>query len=109
MHQPPLGCESSRKARSCTAQSSDVSCIQIFDEYWFETYWELPLKRDVNGYIGSATSMRDAEEFWFYDPAKMDKNDTISFPRLRVPRGYSNFWWFGKLANGSMIAPGNYT
>lgn len=39
----------------------------------------------------------------------MDKEDTVAFPLQRVPRGYSNFWWFGKLANGSYIEPGNYT
>jgi hypothetical protein len=69
----------------------------------------LPLQVGVNGYIGSAATMRDAEEFWFFDPDINDKNDTVAFPRLRVPRGYSNFWWFGKFADGTMIQPGNYT
>ena len=82
---------------------------QIFDDYWQESYWQVPLEIGQMGYVGSATSMRDSEEFWYYDPTKMDKNDTIAFPRLRVPRGYTNFWWFGKLANGTQIAPGNYT
>lgn len=59
--------------------------------------------------MGSATSMRDADMYWYYDPESMDKNDTVAFPIMRVPRGYDNFWWFGKLANGSHIAPGNYT
>ena len=63
----------------------------------------------MNGYIGSATTMRDAEQYWFYDPKRMDKDDTVAFPRMRVPRGYSSFWWFGKLANGTRITPGNYT
>lgn len=39
----------------------------------------------------------------------MDKDDTIPFPITRVPRGYGNYWWFGKLANGTYIEPGNYT
>jgi hypothetical protein len=45
---------------------------------------------------------------WF-DPTRMDKNDTVPFPLMRVPRGFDNYWWFGKLDNGSYIAPGNYT
>ncbi|KAH8174812.1 subtilase family protein [Sarocladium implicatum] len=81
----------------------------IFDSYWQESFWELPLKIGLNGFVGSATTMRDADEFWYYDPKVMDKNDTVAFPMLRVPRTYFQFWWFGKLANGTQIAPGNYT
>ncbi|KAK0384360.1 hypothetical protein NLU13_8447 [Sarocladium strictum] len=81
----------------------------IFDEYWLESYWELPLQPGVDDYIGSVAVMRDADKFWFFDPKTQDKDDTISFPRTRVPRGYSNFWWFGKLSHGPMIQPGNYT
>lgn len=47
--------------------------------------------------------------FWYFDPDRMDKEDTIPFPIMRVPRGFASYWWFGKLANGSYIAPGNYT
>jgi hypothetical protein len=53
--------------------------------------------------------MRDADTFWYYDPSRMDKEQTAAFPMMRVPRGYAKHWWFGKLANGSHIAPGNYT
>lgn len=53
--------------------------------------------------------MRDAEMYWYYDPETMDKHDTIAFPLMRVPRGFRNYWWFGKMANGSHIAPGNYS
>jgi hypothetical protein len=53
--------------------------------------------------------MRDAEEFWFFDPTVNDPNDTVPFPLKREPRGFHVFWWFGKLANGTRITPGNYT
>ena len=53
--------------------------------------------------------MRDADNYWFYDPRDNDKDDTVPFPQTRVPRGFQSYWWFGKLANGTMIQPGNYT
>jgi len=53
--------------------------------------------------------MRDAEEFWFFDPTANDPNDTLTFPLKQQSRGFHVFWWFGKLANGTRIAPGNYT
>lgn len=83
--------------------------LQIFDIYWTENRWQYPPVVGKFGYIGSAATMKDADTFWYYDPSRMDKDDTISFPQLRVPRGYAKHWWFGKLANGSHIAPGNYT
>ncbi|CAI6093329.1 unnamed protein product [Clonostachys chloroleuca] len=81
----------------------------IFSRYWDERSWVLPTIPGENGYIGSATTFRDADMFWYFDPKRMDKEDTIPFPIMRVPRGYGSYWWFGKLANGSYIRPGNYT
>ncbi|KAI9147819.1 Subtilisin NAT [Paramyrothecium foliicola] len=81
----------------------------IYYRTWRDTFWEYPPQVSQYGFIGSATTMRDSDTFWYYDPETMDKDDTVSFPLMRVPRGYQNFWWFGKLANGSQIAPGNYT
>ncbi|KAL7790302.1 peptidase S8/S53 domain-containing protein [Trichoderma ceciliae] len=81
----------------------------IYDSYWTENHWQYPPVVGKLGYVGSAAPMRDADTFWYYDPSRMNKDETVSFPLLRVPRGYGKHWWFGKLANGSHIAPGNYT
>lgn len=82
---------------------------QIFTSYWDERSWELPTTPGENSYVGSATTFRDADLYWYFDPDRMDREDTIAFPIERVPRGYNIFWWFGKLANGTYIEPGNYT
>lgn len=82
---------------------------QVYASYWDESYWSWPPIAGENGYIGSATSMRDADMYWFYDPDLMDQDDTVAFPLMRIERGFHSFWWFGKLANGTRIAPGNYT
>ncbi|KAF4456563.1 putative subtilisin-like serine protease [Fusarium austroafricanum] len=83
--------------------------LDIFEQGWSESLWTYPPRVGRHGYIGSATTMRDAEEFWFFDPTVNDPNDTVPFPLKREPRGFHVFWWFGKLANGTRIAPGNYT
>lgn len=59
--------------------------------------------------MGSATTYRDSDQFWFFSPSVNDIEDTVPFPLTRVVRGFRLFWWFGKLANGTQIAPGNYT
>lgn len=83
--------------------------LQIYDSYWTESYWQYPPVVRENGYVGSVAVMRDAESFWYYDPERMDKEDTVAFPLTRLPRGFTKYWWFGKLANGTQIGPGNYT
>ena len=82
---------------------------KIFERDWSESFWHYPPVVGERGYVGSATTMRDAEQFWFYDPDVNDPDDTVAFPLRREPRGFHIFWWFGKLANGTRIAPGNYT
>ncbi|KAH7249731.1 peptidase S8/S53 domain-containing protein [Fusarium redolens] len=81
----------------------------IFEQGWSESLWTYPPRVGRHGFIGSATTMRDAEEFWFFDPTVNDPNDTVPFPLKQQSRGFHVFWWFGKLANGTRIAPGNYT
>ncbi|KAK5995716.1 Thermophilic serine proteinase [Cladobotryum mycophilum] len=81
----------------------------IFGPYWSEEYWSYPPVVGNNNYVGSVAIMRDSDSYFYYDPERMDKDDTIAFPMMRIPRGYVKFWWFGILANGTRIAPGNYT
>ncbi|GAB0132019.1 hypothetical protein EsDP_00000469 [Epichloe bromicola] len=81
----------------------------IFERDWTELEWQYPLVIGKGGYIGSATSVRDADKFLWFDSSLVDINDTISFPLTRVSRGHQRFWWFGKLSNGTKIAPGNYS
>ncbi|KAH8706750.1 peptidase S8/S53 domain-containing protein [Ilyonectria robusta] len=81
----------------------------IFDASWSEALWHYPPKVGERGYVGSATTYQDSDQFWFFSPSVNDIEDTVPFPLTRVVRGFRLFWWFGKLANGTQIAPGNYT
>ncbi|KAG6031336.1 hypothetical protein E4U41_007606 [Claviceps citrina] len=81
----------------------------IFERGWTELEWHYPPELGERGYVGSATSVRDADKFTWFDSSLVDINDTVSFPLMRVSRGYERFWWFGKLSNGTKIAPGNYS
>ncbi|KAG5928720.1 hypothetical protein E4U42_000084 [Claviceps africana] len=80
----------------------------IFERGWTELEWQYPPTIGERGYVGSATSVRDADNFLWFDSSLVDINDTVSFPLTRVSRGNGRFWWFGKLSNGTKIAPGNY-
>ncbi|ENH68331.1 Thermophilic serine proteinase [Fusarium oxysporum f. sp. cubense race 1] len=92
-----------------TSYACDNLRWDIFEQGWSESLWTYPPRVGRHGFIGSATTMRDAEEFWFFDPTANDPNDTLTFPLKQQSRGFHVFWWFGKLANGTRIAPGNYT
>lgn len=89
----------------------------IFEDGWKEHLWskKYPPVAGENGYIGSATYWLDSDFYWGFDPEAMDKENTIPFPLTDLTRTSSwnrynqAFWWFGKLANGSYIGPGNYT
>ncbi|KAG5978809.1 hypothetical protein E4U55_005909 [Claviceps digitariae] len=81
----------------------------IFERGWTELEWQYPPTIGESGYVGSATSVRDAEKFLWFNSSLVDINDTVSFPLMRVSRGHGRFWWFGKLSNGTKIAPGNYS
>lgn len=85
-----------------------LTILQIFERDWTELEWNYPLEIGKDRYIGSATSVRNSDKYLRFDASVIDIDDTISFPLMRVPRGYQRFWWFGKLANGTHIAPGNY-
>lgn len=64
-----------------------------------------------NGYVGSGAYWVGSGQAPFFDPSRWDPEDTLSYPKINQPRSNFNFenWWFGKLANGSQIAVGNYT
>lgn len=70
---------------------------------------------ETRGYIGSiAFWAGSAARLWAYEPTAEEKEETVNFPVSQLhrgdslSRGESSFWWFGKLANGSYIAPGEY-
>jgi len=67
------------------------------------------------GYVGSVAYYSGlGSNGWGYDPGLYNDSDvTVPFP-VPLSRGdawtsrEATFWWFGKLANGSYIAPGDY-
>ncbi|KAE9575263.1 Subtilisin DY [Colletotrichum fructicola] len=83
----------------------------IFEDGWTESDWTFPLVAGENGYIGSGAYWAGSGQAPFFDPSRWDPDDTLSYPKVEQPRGSGNSenWWFGKLANGSQIALGNYT
>lgn len=51
-----------------------------------------------------------------FNPDRHNASDLITFPLKDQTRNAlvsgsftSSYYWFGKLANGTLIAPGNYT
>ncbi|KAK3372949.1 subtilisin-like serine protease, partial [Lasiosphaeria ovina] len=88
----------------------------IFEAGWREARWNTyPPVPGKNGFVGSATYWLESDSYWAFDPDTMDKELTVPFPLTLLTRTSTwswydqGFWWFGKLANGSYIAPGNYT
>ncbi|KAK0614880.1 subtilisin-like serine protease [Bombardia bombarda] len=88
----------------------------VFEAGWKESRWNTyPPVPGQNGFIGSATYWLESDYYWAFDPEYMDKEETVPFPLTELTRTSvwnfydQGFWWFGKLANGSYIAPGNYT
>lgn len=87
----------------------------IYEADWTERDWYYPPVPGRGGYVGSATFHSGSGTAWAFDPGAMDREDVIPFPARDVFRNTNwgweehSFWWMGKLANGSYIAPGNYT
>ncbi|KAK7958437.1 Subtilisin DY [Apiospora saccharicola] len=88
----------------------------VFEKGWDEKNWEYPpVLGQTPGYVGSVAYYAGlGSGGWGYDPTLYnDQNVTVPFP-VPLSRGDScagkdsAFWWFGKLANGSYIAPGDY-
>ncbi|KAG8165902.1 hypothetical protein KVR01_004454 [Diaporthe batatas] len=87
----------------------------IYEAGWTEEQWEYPPVPGENGYIGPATSHVQAETLSVFDPSRYDPDDTFTYPVMDLNRNAQTqnaahqFWWFGKLGNGSQIELGNYT
>ncbi|KEY74466.1 hypothetical protein S7711_04502 [Stachybotrys chartarum IBT 7711] len=81
----------------------------IYEPGWRERNWEYPPVVGENGFIGSATYWRNSYLGWF-NPTVDDPDDVLPMPDHYLNRQFSHHYsWFGKLANGTQIAPGNYT
>ncbi|KAI1339661.1 peptidase S8/S53 domain-containing protein [Xylariaceae sp. FL0016] len=87
----------------------------IFEQEWNETEWQYPPVPGENGYIGPATCWEGAGSSTYFDPSLSDANETYTYPVYDIIRNayttndFHEYWWFGKLGNGSQIALGNYT
>ncbi|KAL8291215.1 hypothetical protein RB597_005467 [Gaeumannomyces tritici] len=86
----------------------------IFNPSYNESQWTYPPVVGQNGYVGSATYSTYASSRATFDPATMDKDRVLPFPATLLERTTSwsqvgrRFWWLGRLANGSDVAPGRY-
>lgn len=74
--------------------------------------WSYPPVVSENGYVGSVTYWEYSGEVTIYD-ASLYPNTMVAFPLTNLPRttvydADNEYWWFGGLANGSQIQPGNY-
>ncbi|KAK1997658.1 subtilase [Colletotrichum falcatum] len=84
----------------------------IFGAEWTERQWAYPPVVGKGGYVGSGAYWVGSGQVPFFDRASMgDPDETLSYPKTYQARSNYNLenWWFGKLANGSQIAIGNYT
>ncbi|KAK1987048.1 subtilase [Colletotrichum cereale] len=83
----------------------------IFGAGWNERQWAYPPVVGQAGYVGSGAYWIGSGQVPFFDRSRWDPEETLSYPKINEGRSNFNFenWWFGKLANGSQIAVGNYT
>ncbi|KAF6809557.1 subtilase [Colletotrichum sojae] len=85
----------------------------IYEAGWTERQWTYPPVVGENGYVGSVASWVGSGNVEVFDPEAYDADDTFTYPITDVSRNtatsYNEHWWFGKLGNGSQIAPGTYT
>ncbi|KAL3293576.1 subtilase [Colletotrichum asianum] len=85
----------------------------IYEAGWTERQWTYPPVVGQNGYVGSAASWVGSGEVEVFDPEQYDPDETFTYPITDIYRNtaasYHEHWWFGKLGNGTQIAPGNYT
>ena len=107
-----MGCKCPRPATK-TGTLAANTILKIFEEGWSERQWSYPPVPGQNGYIGSVASWVGSGQVSVFNPALYDPDETFNYPLTDIyrntPTGYFEHWWFGKLANGSQIATGNYT
>lgn len=89
---------------------------QIYEAGFAEKDCEYPPVVGRNGYLGAVAPWGKSDGHSSYNPNLGTSNETFSIPVFDVTRnalvtgGYTtSYWWFGKLANGSYIVPGEYT
>lgn len=83
----------------------------VFEEGWKERQWKWPPVPGRDGYVGSVAAWNANRGGLTrpFDPATDDIDDVTPFPLFSHPRAiYEDFFWFGRLVNGSDIAPGKY-
>ncbi|KAK1991893.1 subtilase [Colletotrichum falcatum] len=78
--------------------------------------WEYPPVPGRRGYVGSATSWTGAGGSSSFNPARHNASDVFALPDKYVARnalttgGFTtSYWWFGRLADGRVVGPGDYT
>ncbi|KAI6308103.1 hypothetical protein MCOR34_007347 [Pyricularia oryzae] len=95
----------------------------IFQSNWSESQWTYPPTPGANGFVdavshytGPSLSQEGnfgAPPYNLSDPFYSSQMEP--FPQRFLSRlstfnpGEQKYWWMGKMANGSQIAPGNYT
>lgn len=100
-----------------------TSTKQIFQSNWSESQWTYPPTPGANGFVdavshytGPSLSQEGnfgAPPYNLSDPFYSSQMEP--FPQRFLSRlstfnpGEQKYWWMGKMANGSQIAPGNYT
>ncbi|KKA29675.1 hypothetical protein TD95_001363, partial [Thielaviopsis punctulata] len=89
--------------------------FDIYEPGFTEANWTYPPTVGSYGYLGSAAFWEGSSNMYFNRfLASSDPDSSISFPEINMARNgdtgvYSAvFFWFGKLANGSQIEPGQY-
>ncbi|KAH7324633.1 minor extracellular protease vpr [Stachybotrys elegans] len=80
----------------------------IYEPGWRERDWQYPPVVGENGYIGSVAYWRRSGQGVDVRPG--DNEDVLPMPDHGLNRQFLHAYvWLGKLANGTDIAPGNYT
>ncbi|KAJ7492156.1 subtilase [Mycena latifolia] len=84
----------------------------IYKSGFKESQWSYPPVVGKNGYLGSATTFT-AFTANYFTPGTDNSSNVEAFPFKQITRTpanqYYEFWWFGRFANGSQIANGNYS